>query len=117
MVAPMSRLPRRTPRTTRPVTSPDDAGRTADGQVVCRKGPVLYVDRDGERIACSARGPGKGAVVGDLVFLEADVVTGCVPRQTELVRVDALGDATEPTVALEARTKVEARLRTLRGGQ
>ena len=92
MVPPMSRLPRRTPRATRPVTSPDDAGRTADGQVVCRKGPVLYVDRGGERIACSARGPGKGAVVGDLIFLEADVVTGCVPRQTELVRVDALGD-------------------------
>jgi nucleolar protein 58 len=32
------------------------------------------------------------------------------------IRVDALGDASEPTVALEARAKVEARLRQLEGG-
>ena len=32
------------------------------------------------------------------------------------IRVDALGDSSEPTVALEARGKVEARLRQLEGG-
>jgi nucleolar protein 58 len=32
------------------------------------------------------------------------------------IRVDALGDTTEPTVAYEARAKVEARLRQLEGG-
>jgi nucleolar protein 58 len=32
------------------------------------------------------------------------------------IRVDALGDSSEPTVALEARAKVEARLRQLEGG-
>lgn len=32
------------------------------------------------------------------------------------IRVDALGDSSEPTVAIEARGKVEARLRQLEGG-
>ena len=32
------------------------------------------------------------------------------------IRVDALGDSSEPTIALEARAKVEARLRQLEGG-
>ena len=33
------------------------------------------------------------------------------------IRVDAMGDSTEPTIALESRLKVEARIRQLEGGQ
>jgi len=33
------------------------------------------------------------------------------------IRVDAMGDSTEPTIAIENRLKVEARIRQLEGGQ
>lgn len=33
------------------------------------------------------------------------------------IRVDAMGDTTEPTIALDSRLKVEARIRQLEGGQ
>lgn len=62
------------------------------GRVVARKGPVMFVELDGERRACMARGRGKGAVVGDRVTVEGDLVTSFGIRKSELVRVDALGD-------------------------
>jgi len=52
----------------------------------------MFVEVDGERRPCTARGPGKGAVVGDDVTVDGEVVTGFAPRRSELVRVDALGD-------------------------
>ncbi|MCK6573899.1 ribosome small subunit-dependent GTPase A [Myxococcota bacterium] len=57
-----------------------------------RKGPVMFVEIDGERRPCTARGQGKGAVVGDDVTVDGEVVTGFAARRSELVRVDALGD-------------------------
>ncbi len=93
MVRAMSPAPRRPARPSRSAPTAIEGDAPPDGQVVSRKGPVLYVERDErKRLACSARGPGKGAVVGDYVRLEGDVVTRYFPRETELVRVDALGD-------------------------
>ncbi|MSP70751.1 MAG: ribosome small subunit-dependent GTPase A [Myxococcales bacterium] len=82
------------PRSAKAVARPE--GTTPDGRVITRKGPVIFVSRGVHReekiVPCSARGPGKGAVVGDYVYLTGDVITHVAPRRTELIRVDALGD-------------------------
>ncbi len=52
----------------------------------------MFVESGDEVLACTARGAGKGAVVGDRVIVDADVVTQVGERKSELVRVDALGD-------------------------
>ncbi len=78
----------------RPTTPRRERGsREADGRVVARYGPVLTVaTADGRRRGCEASGAGKGAVVGDDVFLDPSktVVVGVAPRRSELVRADAL---------------------------
>ena len=72
---------------------------TATGRVIGRQGPVFMVEAGDEEITCVARGKGKRAVVGDVVrFIDnADtdlargVITEHEPRESELIRADALG--------------------------
>lgn len=54
----------------------------------------MFVEMPGEeeQRPCSARGAAKGAVVGDRVVVEGDVVTAVGTRTSEVVRTDALGD-------------------------
>jgi ribosome biogenesis GTPase len=84
---------RRAPTGPRPTSIRTPTASTEpNGRLVARLGPVMFVDVGGERRPCTARGPGKGAVVGDRVMVENDVVLAVAPRHSELVRVDALGD-------------------------
>ncbi len=94
---------RRRPRRRQEAAPPPD--RAPDGQVIARKGPVMTIELPGgETVDCIGHGPGKGAVVGDLVHLDFDaederavsamcagVVRHVSERRTELIRSDALG--------------------------
>jgi nucleolar protein 58 len=57
------------------------------------------------------------SLIGQTAAKNKGKISRVLAAKTALsIRVDALGDTTEPTVALEARAKVEARLRQLEGG-
>jgi len=71
-----------------------------NGLVIGRVGPVFKVRGDDGRLHdCLGKGEGKRAVIGDRVRVEAGVMTDLsnailhqvAPRDTELVRMDALG--------------------------
>jgi len=79
---------------------PDKNQETVLGRVIGRQGPVFMVETEEEaRLACVARGKGKRSVVGDLVrfidHADTDLARGLIidhePRESELIRADALG--------------------------
>ena len=57
------------------------------------------------------------SLIGQAPAKHKGTISRVLAAKTALsIRVDALGDSSEPTIALEARAKVEARMRTLEVG-
>ncbi len=88
------RIPRR--NDSAPKTTSFDASES--GRVIARKGPVVTVETANGVFDCEGRGPGKKAVVGDIVRyalgcetgLAEGLVTAIADRKNALVRSDAL---------------------------